>query len=270
MTQQKIVGGSVSFDHAADIYDETRALPPRIAAMQTEALLAELRAAGTDRLLEVGIGTGRIARPLMERGVRVTGVDLAPRMIERLREQLTPRHIAPDLAFADATRLPLRDASFRAALMVHVLHLVSDWRQAIAELRRVLGPGGVFFHDVANYDVGENPWRKSLDKRAEILTSFGVTTRQRPTQEQIAEGLEAAGGARRIVIYAKDEERNVPEHLVDSVRKRVDSWTWEIPEEIHPAFLAKFEAWCRECFGDMQQEYAQTVHYELHVWTFDG
>jgi ubiquinone/menaquinone biosynthesis C-methylase UbiE len=230
-------------------------------------LLTELRAAGTDRLLEIGIGTGRIARPLMERGVRVTGVDLAPLMVERLREQLTSQHTPPDLAFADATRLPFRDGSFRAALMVHVLHLVSDWRATIAELRRVLGAGGTFFHDVADYPA-PNPWRKSLDKRPEILASLGVTSRTRPTPEQIAEALEAAGGVRRIVTYAQDEERNVPEHLVEAVRKRVDSWTWEIPEDVHPAFLEQFEAWCHECFGDMQREYVQSVRYELHVWSF--
>src|SRR3990172_4488144 len=122
--KQRLVGGSVSFDPAADVYDATRALEPWIVEKQTEAILAELRAVGADRLLEAGIGTGRITRPVMERGVRVTGIDLAPRMIARLREQLTPQHLPPDLIYGDATRLPLRDAAFRAVLIVHVLHLV--------------------------------------------------------------------------------------------------------------------------------------------------
>lgn len=267
MTQQKVVGGSVSFDNAADVYDATRALPPAIAAKQTEALLTELRALGSDRLLEIGIGTGRIARPLMERGVRVTGVDLAPRMVERLREQLTPRHIAPDIAYADATRLPFRDASFRAALMVHVLHLVSDWRRTIEETHRVLGSGGVFFHDVTQYPE-PNPWRKVWDKRKELFAEHGIRTRPRPEPEQIVQALRQAGGSLRTVVYAEDEERDVIQKVVDNLRDRIDSSAWEIPSDIHDAFVADFETWCRQEYGDLQREYVVRMQYTLEVWTF--
>src|SRR3546814_397628 len=104
MTQQ-----SISFDHAADFYDATRALAPDVSAMLTEAILLELEKAGADRLLEVGVGTGRISRPLMERNIRVTGFDIAPRMMGRLRAQLTPAHTAPDLLLADATQMPFRN-----------------------------------------------------------------------------------------------------------------------------------------------------------------
>ena len=265
---QRLLGGSVSFDHAADSYDATRALPPEIAAKQTEALLAELRAAGVDRLLEAGIGTGRITRPLMERGARVTGIDISPRMLARLREQIGAQHRLPDLLLGDATRLPLRDASFRAVLMVHVLHMVADWKQALKEMRRVLAPGGVFLHDVANYDIAVNPWRQSLDKRDELFASLGIVPRKRPGPVEIQDALRAAGGSLRTVVYAEDEERNVPQHLIDRVRSRTDSWTWEIPEETHADFLAEFERWCRHYFGDLQREYVQPVQYTLEVWSF--
>jgi ubiquinone/menaquinone biosynthesis C-methylase UbiE len=267
VTQQKMVGGSVSFDNAADVYDATRALAPEIAAKQTEALLTELRAAGTDRLLEIGIGTGRIARPLMEQGVRVTGVDLAPLMVERLREQLTSDHTPPDLAFADATRLPFRDGSFRAALMVHVLHLVSDWRATIAELRRVLGAGGTFFHDVTQYPE-PNPWRKVWDRRRELFAKHGITPRPRPEPEQIVEALRAAGGSQRTVVYAEDEERDTLQKIVDNLRDRIDSWSWEVPADAHTAYVADFESWCRREYGDLQREYVVRVQYTLEVWSF--
>jgi ubiquinone/menaquinone biosynthesis C-methylase UbiE len=265
---QKMVGGSVSFDPAAEVYDATRGLDPWIVEKQTEAILAELRAAGAQRLLEVGVGTGRITRPVMERGVRVAGIDLAPRMIARLREQLTARHTPPDLLYGDATRLPLRDGSFPAVLMVHVLHLVADWKATIAEMRRVLAPEGVFLHDVTNYDVAANPWKESLDHRDELFAKYGVRPRARPSADDIVGALRGGGGTQRIVVYARDQERNVPQHLIDRVRTRTDSWTWEIPDEIHEAFLAEFEHWCRAHFGDLQRVYVQPVHYELQVWTF--
>ena len=113
---RRMISGSVSFDRAADIYDATRALPDAVARRLTDALVAEIEAARADRVLEIGIGTGRISRPLSERGVRVCGVDISPRMLARLREQLGPRHLPPDLALGDATRLPLASASFQAVI----------------------------------------------------------------------------------------------------------------------------------------------------------
>jgi len=263
---QRLIGGSVSFDHAADVYDATRALPPKIVAKQTEALLAELGAAGAERLLEVGIGTGRISRPLMERGVRVIGVDIAPRMLARLREQLGPGHVPPDLLLGDATRPPFRDRSFRAVLMVHVLHLIADWQSALEEMRRVLAPGGVFLQDRTRYDE-ENPWRAAMDKREELLAAFGVVVRRRPKMEEIETALQAAGGSLRTVGYFEDEELNVASHLVERLRSRTDSWTWEIPEDVFPEILAQYEAWCREHY-DLQREYVQPVQYTLEVWKF--
>jgi SAM-dependent methyltransferase len=263
---QKLVGGSVSFDDAADVYDATRGLEPHIVAKQTEALLDVLRERGIDRLLEIGVGTGRITRPVMQRGVRVSGIDISPRMMARLREQLDAEHLAPDLLLGDATRLPLRDASFRAVLMVHVLHLVSDWQRTLDEMRRVLAPGGVFLHDRTRYDE-DNPWRPAMDKREQLLEDFGIAVRRRPKVEEIEGALKAMGGSLRIVSYHREQELNVASHLVDRLRRRTDSWTWEIPDNVHPAFLAQYESWCREHY-DLKREYAQPVNYTVEVCSF--
>lgn len=265
--QQKVVGGSVSFDNAADIYDATRALPSEVAAKQTEALLTELRAIRCDRLLEIGIGTGRIARPLMERGVRVTGVDLAPRMMQRLCEQLTLRHTAPDLAYADATRLPFRDASFQAILMVHVLHLVSDWQATVAEMLRVRARSGVFLHDYTHYPE-DNPGRTAWHKRKELFAKHGIEMRERPDPEEIERCLRDGGGSVRTVMYARDNEHQKLQEIVDNLRARIDSSSWEIPAEKHEAVVADFEAMCRSEFGDLDREYEVPVEYRLQVWTF--
>ena len=266
-TGARLVGGSLSFDHAADTYDATRALPERVAAKLTDALLAELAAAGADRLLEIGAGTGRIARPLMERGVRVTGVDLAPRMLARLREQLGPQHVTPHLVLGDATRLPLASASFCAALMVHVLHLVSSMQTALAEVRRVLAPGGVFVHHYTRY-LGDNPWDASAAKWDELLASRKFTRRRRPDRADIQAALRALGGASGLLAYAEDEERTTPAEWLALTARRVNSWTWEIPDGLFAECLVEYEAWCHAHYGDLDREYVQQVRYELEVWSF--
>lgn len=263
------MSASVSFDRAADTYDATRALPTEVASRLTEALLAELGRAGTDRLLEVGIGTGRIARPLAERGVGVAGVDIAPRMLARLREQLTPRHAPPDLLLGDATAMPIAGGAFRAALVVHVFHLVEPWERAAEEIARVLATGGVLIHHYTRYPE-ENPWQDSLRRRAELLEEMGMRLRQRPSDEQLAAKFRALGGTMRREVYATEEERTAPRHWLERARNRVDSWTWEVPEEMYPAFFERYESWCREHYGDLAREHVERVSYELEVWAFDG
>lgn len=260
---------SVSFDRAADFYDETRAEPPDVAAKLTGTLLRELAALGADRMLEVGVGTGRISRPLMERGVRVTGADIAPRMMARLRDQLGPDVTQPDLLLADATALPFAAGAFRALLMTHVLHLVSSYEAALDEVRRVVEPGGAFVHCVTQFS-GDDPWQPSREKGIEMLDTRGVVRRVRPSDEQIEEKLRALGGSLRREVYADVEWRTTPSYWVECARNRVDSWTWEVPDEIYPAFFAEYEQWMREHYGDLEREHPRQLHHAIDVWTFDG
>src|SRR6185295_11063968 len=112
-----------SFDRVAEVYDETRGLPPEAEAAIGAGIARELRdVAAAPRLLEVGIGTGRIAVPLAAEGVRITGIDISPKMLARLREKRGDI----DVMLAEASRPPLRARSFDAALFVHILHLVPD------------------------------------------------------------------------------------------------------------------------------------------------
>ena len=129
---------SVNFDRAADYYDTTRALPADSMDDLTALLAAEL--GGRQPGLEIGVGTGRIARPLSEGGVTLAGMDLSAGMLGRLIANAGGAPPFP-LVRADATRLPFAAGSFGAVLAVHVLHLIPDWRVAVDESLRVLRPG---------------------------------------------------------------------------------------------------------------------------------
>jgi SAM-dependent methyltransferase len=256
---------SVSFDRAADFYDETRGAPPHIAQALTDALLAGLRKTGTDRVLEIGIGTGRVARPLAERGIRVTGFDIAPRMVEKLRDQLTPQHVSPDISFGDATALPVTDASFMAVLGAHVLHLVSSLDGAVAEIRRVLGEGGVYLSPYQRY-AGDNPWTAEINKWEELIAESGYVPLQRPREADINAALTAALGDGHMHIYATGEERWTPRQQFERVRDRIDSWSWDYPDDVFKKTLTKLELWYPSQYPDIEREYAQNVEYVLVVW----
>jgi len=142
----------VSFDRAADYYDATRALPDGV----RDALAAEL--AGREPCLETGVGTGRIAIPLHERGLALVGTDIAPAMLGRLVANAGGWM----LLLADASRLPVVASSFRAVMASHVLHLISDWKTAVDEALRVLRPGGVLLVDFGGGTPA--PWSKPCEE----------------------------------------------------------------------------------------------------------
>ncbi|WP_414520260.1 class I SAM-dependent DNA methyltransferase, partial [Synechococcus sp. H55.10] len=78
---------SVCFDRAADFYDATRSFPPAVEEEIADAILAAVGATPETHFLEVGIGTGRIALPLIRRGCPYTGIDISERMLAVLRRK---------------------------------------------------------------------------------------------------------------------------------------------------------------------------------------
>src|SRR5581483_1837556 len=129
-----------SFDRIADVYDATRALPADAQAAVTAGIVALLHErASAPRVLDVGIGTGRVAVPLAAAGVRIVGVDVAPQMLARLRAKRADIGVA----IADAAALPFAVGRFDAVLFVHLLHLVSDPPAVIREAAAVVRRGGI-------------------------------------------------------------------------------------------------------------------------------
>ncbi len=128
----------------ASRYDESAAemFDPAIVDPAVD-FLAEL--AGDGRALELGIGTGRIALPLAERGVQVHGIDLSTAMVSRLRDKPGGKDIEVTVGdFATARA----GGPFDLAYLVFntIMNLTTQERQ-IACFRNVaaqLKPGGCF------------------------------------------------------------------------------------------------------------------------------
>jgi len=110
-----------------------------------ERLLRERRfdLRGARRILDVGSGAGQIVKHLLkyaDRGAEITAVDLSSEMLRRARHRLRsnlPRYIAADL-----TQLPFADGAFDCVTCGYVLEHVPDPRTGLAELARVMSPGG--------------------------------------------------------------------------------------------------------------------------------
>ncbi len=95
-----------------------------------------------EKVLDVGCGTGSLTYALLDRagGLRITGIDQAPVFLDAARAK--PKAASIRFEQADATALPFEDASFDRALSLLVLHFVPESERALAEMRRVVKPGG--------------------------------------------------------------------------------------------------------------------------------
>ena len=98
-------------------------------------------AQATGEVIEVAVGTGRNFEHYPA-GIRLTGVDLSPGMLELARARAADLGVDVDLREGDAQELPFPDASFDTAVCTLGLCGVPDDRAAIAEMHRVLRPGG--------------------------------------------------------------------------------------------------------------------------------
>jgi ubiquinone/menaquinone biosynthesis C-methylase UbiE len=93
-------------------------------------------------VLEVGCGVGTDAVEIVRAGARYTGVDVTQRAVSLTRQHLAYRGLVGRVEQGDATRLPFPDASFDIVYSHGVLHHIPDIDGAVAEVHRVLRPGG--------------------------------------------------------------------------------------------------------------------------------
>jgi demethylmenaquinone methyltransferase/2-methoxy-6-polyprenyl-1,4-benzoquinol methylase len=91
-------------------------------------------------VLDVATGTGLVAAELVRRGFRVTGVDQSAEMLARARERFGD---GVDLVEASAERLPFPNATFDHLTVTYLLRYVDDPGATLAELARVVRPGGI-------------------------------------------------------------------------------------------------------------------------------
>lgn len=129
-------------------YDETYAyqFAPEVVEPVVD-LLAEL--AGDGRALELGVGTGRIALPLAQRGVAVHGIELSRPMADRMRAKPGAESVGVTIGDFSTARV---EGSFRLAyLLVNTIMNLTSQEAQVACFRNVaahLEPGGCFLIEV--------------------------------------------------------------------------------------------------------------------------
>jgi len=210
-----------NFDRVADVYEETRRLPPLV----LEGLAEQVAEAfGGGRVFDAGAGTGRYARALADRGLQVVGLDLSRKMLERARGRGLDR-----LAQGELTQLPFRDGTFDHAIAIHILHLVPEWQAMVRELVRVTRT-----YVASTRETHEPHIRPSYDEK--------VGRPERPKAGIDAEDL--AGRVSPVLRFPRITfvERQNAESYLDLLAKKTFSSQWDVPDEVHDRAMRELRA----------------------------
>jgi len=233
---------SVSFDRAADYYDETRALPDEATARLVGLAAAEL---GQRRTLEVGAGTGRLTLPLRASGVDVAGVDLSLPMLARMVAK--DGGAAIPIVQADATRLPFASGSFGGVVCVHVLHLIPNWEAAFDEICRVLEPGGVALVDTGGWHRDS---RSEIEERFSAAAGIDQPFVGATRGEAVDEHADLRGLVPRLLDMVETSYEISWGEIVERLRKGLYSFTWRTDEATRHRAADEVASWVRRELGD--------------------
>jgi phosphatidylethanolamine/phosphatidyl-N-methylethanolamine N-methyltransferase len=147
----------VAYRRWAGVYDAVFGGVSSVGRRRAVALVNRLP--GRD-VLEVGVGTG-LALPHYRPDTRITGIDLSAEMLEQARKRVTARRLRTIVALRemDAEATDFADASFDTAVAMFVASVVPNPRKLLAEMRRVVRPGGnILFVNHFSADRGPRWW----------------------------------------------------------------------------------------------------------------
>jgi SAM-dependent methyltransferase len=249
---------SLSFDRASDYYDRTRALPEEAAKAVTDLLLGELLDKG--RVLEIGVGTGRIGYPLHRAGLELYGVDISAPMLDKLREK--PDGSSLPVALADSTRLPFANQVFCSALTCHVLHLIPHWRHAVAELARVVAPGGAVLVDPGGLVKGDSA---TISQR--FIDEIGGRRPGMQDPSELDEAFAQHGASLRALEPVKVRQKVTFGAIIDDLEAGLYSATWDASQEQRSSAAAVVRTWTEETLGDLEGE--RTISWDIRWRAYD-
>lgn len=159
-----------SYARWAPVYDLTFG---RITGQGRRRAVSVLNALG-GRVLEVGVGTG-LSLPQYGAGVEVTGIDASAQMLDKAREKVAElglTHVKA-LRVMDARALDFPDASFDHIAAMHIMSVVPDPERVMAEMARVLRPGGTVL--IVNHfarEPHENGWLPWFERKLAPLADL--------------------------------------------------------------------------------------------------
>lgn len=220
------------------------------------------------RILEVGTGSGRTTRPLLQLGMDPVGVDLSRRKLAQLAATAGKRPLR--LIQADAGRLPFPAGSFDVLLTIRVLHLIPAWQTALGEFRRVLRPGGLYLREETI--ERDNTIHRLV--RQQWLDLLAASDLPQPhggrSMPGIDDFLTALGARKQVIDLGRQQQPTSIMQEVAHIEDRLARGAWQVSPELAARLLARLRAWTEENAAALTRAEPGEEQIRLAVWRFEG
>lgn len=235
-----------SFDkRVAGQYDAQRALPADV-SRQVGTAIADITGQHA-RILELGVGTGRIALPVAAAGCDVVGIDISADMLQQLLETEPVRQQRLRLVNGDISRLPFRTEAFDAVTAVHVLHLVDEWQRIIDDSVAVLRPRSHFIMGRDWIDPESMSGQLQNELRRAVIGLAKDQLKAPASWNDFSGRLEECGfvglhTGTEDLIAAEWEVQVSPADFIAAVRRRTNPESWILTDDLMAPVVARLEA----------------------------
>jgi SAM-dependent methyltransferase len=221
-------------------------------------------------VLEIGVGTGRIAGPLREKSVRIVGLDISSSSLQRFAGKISRMQDTElRLIRGDAIRLPFAPSTFPGIYTVHVFHLIRNWQQALREVKRVLKPGGMYIYgtsnevatDVINHmEVG---WEMILKRNNLPINNANAGVRSRSV---FHDALKESGAEVEFIPICRWSENYTPRQRLELMSARLAAMTPRVPDLTFSKSMVDFERWLKAQYGELDSKLELVREAVFYVW----
>ncbi|MHA2074825.1 MAG: class I SAM-dependent methyltransferase [Candidatus Hodarchaeales archaeon] len=219
------------FDWASSFYDQTRKIPEDLVYQIGCIIIDKLENHPSSSLLEVGVGTGRVAVPISEKlkPKMTLGIDISEKMLLKCQEKINPKDKF-HLVASDGFNLPF-SSTFDIIITSHVLHLVNDHYRFVNSILEVLNPNGTFIDLAAYVNYQQTvPFKIFYQKLEE--EGYRYIKRGDLAVREVSVFLSRRGWVFDRINLTSDYEISL-HYIVRFIRDRVFSHQKEIPEELY-------------------------------------
>ena len=153
--------------------------------------------------------------------------------------------------------MPFPDVVFGAAYLRWVLHLITDWRAVIAEVVRIVRPGGAFVANLGAYGGAH----EEIRTRFEEFSGYGTTPvgLDWSGAGELDAELDRHGATRRILPPAYEYFEEPLEEFVRGIEEDRYSWTWPVPENVRLGATAEVRLWAQERFDSLVGSHRSSI-----------
>jgi ubiquinone/menaquinone biosynthesis C-methylase UbiE len=259
-----------AFDQrVSEEYDRLRAHPAPVSRQIGETIVG--LAGKSTHVLELGVGTGRIALPVLAAGCSVVGVDLSLHMLGHLQNRIAGHEHKLNLVRADISQLPFCRSCFDAVTAVHVLHLVPEWRAVLSDAVAVLRPNGRIILGRDWIDPTSMAGQIQDQFRRVVVEIMGPQLKAPTSTAAIASAINEFGAQTEHlgptdVVAAEWMMAERPCDIIHAIRTRSHAESWVLTDEFITPVVDRIESFAKGQWRDLEQEFPVKRRFLLSVF----